>query len=45
MKNKKIDLKKINKSNNSTARNLTCHCNCIGKLIAAFTGGYLGNYL
>ncbi|WP_207654391.1 lachnocin family radical SAM-modified peptide [Lacrimispora amygdalina] len=45
MKNKKVSLKKINKTNNSTVRTLACHCGCQGKPWSAVGDGYLGQYL
>lgn len=45
MKKNKVNLKKINKVNNSTVRTLACHCSCSGKVGAAFTKGYIGQYL
>lgn len=45
MKNNKINLKKINKANNSTVKTLDCHCNCDGKVISAYSKGYVGMFL
>lgn len=45
MKDKKVSLKKINKTNNSTVRTLECHCGCEGQIGKAATHGYIGNFL
>jgi len=45
MKNNKVSLKKINKTNSSTVRTLACHCSCGGKILAAYGNGYLGQFL
>ncbi|WP_206215534.1 lachnocin family radical SAM-modified peptide [Luxibacter massiliensis] len=43
--NKKFNLRKINKANNSTVRILACHCGCEGKPWSAVGDGYLGQFL
>ena len=45
MKEKKLNLKKINKTNNSTVRTLDCHCGCEGRIGNAIGKGYLGSFL
>lgn len=45
MKEKKISLKKISKSEKSMVRTLACHCNCEGKVLSAAGNGYIGQFL
>lgn len=45
MKKNKVNLKKINKANNSTVRTLACHCGCEGKPVSAAGNGYIGQFL
>lgn len=45
MQDKKVNLKKVNKTNNSTVRTLDCHCKCEGKAVKAFANGYIGVFL
>ncbi len=45
MKNKKVNLKKVNKVNNSTVKTLSCHCKCAGKPVSAYSNGYVGMFL
>lgn len=45
MKDKKVNLKKINKTNNSTVRILDCHCGCENKAFTAVSRGYIGKFL
>ena len=45
MQDKKVNLKKVNKTNNSTVRTLDCHCKCEGKAVKAFSNGYIGVFL
>ena len=33
MQNKKVDLKKVNRTNSSTVRTLDCHCGCEGIVV------------
>lgn len=44
MKKNKINLKKINKTNNSIVRTLACHCGCDGDGISAVGKGYIASY-
>lgn len=45
MQNKKVNLKKVNKTNNSTVRTLDCHCGCEGRVGQAFKKGYVGSFI
>lgn len=45
MKDKKVNLKKINKVNNSTVKTLDCHCGCQGHAVQAVGKGYMGAFL
>lgn len=45
MTNKKVNLKKVNKANNSTVKTLGCHCRCEGKAVSAYSKGYIGMFL
>ena len=45
MQNKKVILKKVNKTSNSTVRTLDCHCGCEGRLGNAISKGYVGKFL
>lgn len=45
MQNKKVNLKKVNKTNNSTGRTLDCHCGCEGRPGQAFMKGYVGSFI
>jgi hypothetical protein len=45
MKDKRVNLKKINKTNNSTVRTLDCHCGCEGRPGNAVKKGYVGSFI
>lgn len=45
MQDKKVNLKKVNKTNSSTVRTLDCHCTCEGRVLQAVTKGYVGSFL
>lgn len=45
MTNKRVNLKKVNKVNNSTVKTLDCHCGCSGKPVSAYSKGYVGMFL
>ena len=45
MQNKKVDLKKVNRTNSSTVRTLDCHCGCEGRPGQAFMKGYVGSFI
>lgn len=42
---KRVNLKKINKANNSMVKTLDCHCGCSGKPVSAYSKGYVGMFL
>lgn len=44
MKEKKVVLKKVNRTNNSTVRTLACHCSCEGSGIQAVGKGYIAGF-
>ena len=44
MKEKKVVLKKVNRTNNSTVRTLACHCSCEGSGIRAVGKGYIAGF-
>lgn len=45
MKKKRVVLKKVNKTNNSTVRTLACHCTCEASPVRAIGKGYVASYL
>lgn len=45
MKDKVVNLRKINKTNNSTVRTMDCHCGCEGRIGNAAKKGYIGSFL
>lgn len=44
MKDKKVVLKKVNRTNNSTVRTLGCNCTCEGSGIRAIGKGYIASF-
>ena len=44
MKEKKISLKKINKTSNSTVKTLACNCGCEASPLRAVGKGYLASF-
>ena len=45
MQNKKVNLKKVNRTNSSTVRTLDCHWACEGRPGQAFMKSYVGSYI
>ena len=45
MTNKKVNLKQVNKANNSTVKTLDGHCGGEGKPVSAYSKGYIGMFL